>query len=118
MRRSPFVLAAAVVASSGWWVGTTAGADPTTLAAAMIVAWVAQSAVYWRLAGKLTAGANAAGAWILGIAIRLAALMSMWVLYEQLVVGRVVALTFGLTLVALVILEAIWLAASAAQIRS
>ena len=118
MRRATFVIAAAVVCGCAWWGGASAGADPVQLAIALIIAWLAQGVAVWMLAARLATGSNAIGAWVSGIAMRLVALLFMWVLYEQAVVGQVVALAFGLTLVALVILEAIWLAASSAQIRS
>lgn len=118
MRRATFVIAAAVVCGCAWWGGASAGADPVQLAIALIIAWLAQGVAVWMLAARLATGSNAIGAWVSGIAMRLVALLFMWVLYEQAVVGQVVALAFGLALVALVILEAIWLAASSAQIRS
>lgn len=118
MRRATFIIAAAAVCGCAWWAGVSAGADPVQLAIALIIAWLAQGLAGWMLATRLATGSSAIGVWVSGIAMRLAALLFMWVLYEQALVGRVVALVFGLTLAALVILEAIWLAASSTQIRS
>lgn len=97
------VLGVAAAAATG------APARATGVGAA--AAWAIQAGAIWKLAGVLDRGANAVPAWAGGMAARLAGLAAVWFGGSATPLERdALVLAYGVAILALLLLEAAWLA--------
>lgn len=85
------------------------GVDTSAMAAGAIAAWVVQVASFWRLVRTLAAGRSAMRVWIGGIAARVGGFVVAAVAAASTPVGRELPLAYGVTLVILLLVEAVWL---------
>ena len=92
--------------------------DVSTLAAGVLAAWIVQVVSFWRLVATLAAGRNALRVWIGGIAARVGGLVVAAVAAVSTSVGSDLPLGYGLTLVILLLVEAVWLSRCRWQTRS
>jgi hypothetical protein len=92
--------------------------DAGTLAAGVLAAWIVQVVSFWRLVETLAAGRNALRVWIGGIAARVGGFVVAAVAAASMSVGSDVPLGYGLTLVILLLVEAVWLSRCRWQPRS
>lgn len=79
-------------------------------ALALLLAWIVQVGAYAALARVLARGGDATRVWVAGMAARGGALLLAFPATLLGVVTRDAAVTFGLGLTMLIVLEAIWLA--------
>lgn len=103
-------MAAGLVAMAGWLVALASGVDRRGAALALTLAWSVQAAAFSVLARGLAEGRVVTRAWAGGIAVRAATLFGAWPATRLGLITREAAITFGLALAALIVLEAIWLA--------
>lgn len=108
--RTAHTIVVAALCGAAWIVSRSLGAEPG-LGTGIVVAGVLQAAIFWQLAGRLSSGGDVTGIWIGGMAVRLGmfAVVSGLALGTELV-PRAFGLGFAFGLIALVLLEATWLA--------
>lgn len=85
------------------------GVDTSALVAGAAAAWVVQVASFWRLVMTLAGGRNALRVWIGGIAARIGGLVVAAVAAANTSLGREMPLSYGVALVILLLVEAVWL---------
>jgi hypothetical protein len=85
------------------------GLDTSTVTAGALAAWIVQAASFWRLVASLAAGRNALRVWIGGIAARVGGFVVAAVAAASTSVGNELPLAYGVTLVTLLLVEAVWL---------
>jgi hypothetical protein len=88
------------------------GLDTSTVTAGALAAWIVQAASFWRLVASLAAGRNALRVWIGGIAARVGGFVVAAVAAASTSVGNELPLAYGVTLVILLLVEAVWLSRS------
>lgn len=113
-----YSFAALLVTAVAYGTAVSYDANPTGAAAALLAAWAMQVVAFGLLAARLRDGRDATRAWALGIGVRAFAVLAAWPLTALGLFERDVGIAFGLCLAALMILEAIWLAAVSATSRS
>jgi hypothetical protein len=111
LRLVGYLAAAAAVCAAGVLLATVGGVDGRAASKAASAAWGAQTIASFPLIRSLNAGRNASGWWIAGMVGRAAALLATMFLAAAGVVSRDAGIVFGLSLTALIIMEAVWLAA-------
>ena len=114
MRLTGYLVASAILAGCAVLAAWKSGVPLDAAIAATGSALGLQAFLAVLLLSRLERGLDAMVPWALGIALRFAALALTWVLTAADVVERATAMAFGLTLAALLILEAFWLAAATA----
>ncbi len=107
------LIAAALALAVGRW-----SLDGRSLAAGALAAWIVQVASFWRLVATLAAGRNALRVWISGIAARVGGLVVAAVAAAATSVGDELPLAYGVTLMILLLMEAVWLSRCRWQTRS
>lgn len=111
---SAYLVAGAALAALATLIGRLSGLPSSHAAGAAVSAFGLQTMLAVPLVRRLRAGGDVTAVWILGIACRMAALAVAWLLVASELLTRDAAVVFGLTLSALLILEAFWLAATTA----
>jgi hypothetical protein len=111
LRLASYFAGAAAVCLVVASIATAGGVDGRSATEAAGVAWGVQALVSFPLLRSLGARRNANRPWIAGMAARVAALLVAMVLVGADVVSRDAGIVFGLSLTALIITEAVWLAA-------
>lgn len=105
-----YALATMGLVAIGWGLAIRRpGVDTSAMAAGVAAAWVVQVASFWRLVERLAAGRNALRVWIGGIAARVGGLVVAAVAAASTPVGQELPLAYGVTLVVLLLVEAVWL---------
>lgn len=118
MGRTLHTIVVAGFCGAGWLVARAAGVDSNALVIGIFAAGGIQAVAFWRLAGRLSAGEDATLAWAGGIAARSAAFGAVTLLaYLTDIVPREASTAFAFTLIALVLLEAVWLAVATRRTR-
>ncbi|MFQ5530934.1 MAG: hypothetical protein ACE5FP_11385 [Gemmatimonadota bacterium] len=118
MRRTAYSIVVAGLCGLVWLVARAAEADSIALLLGVFGAGAIQISAFWRLAARLSAGQDATRAWVGGMAARFAAFALMAGLAFVIeVVPREAATGFAFTLIALVLLEAVWLAVATSRTR-
>lgn len=117
MGRTAHTIVVAALCGMAWVVSGLVGAE-AGLGIGVVIAGMVQAAVFWQLAGRLASGGDATGVWIGGMAARL----GMFAVVSGLALGtdvlpRSVGLGFAFGLIALVLLEATWLAVATRRTR-
>ena len=90
-----------------WWAR---GAVPVGITAGVLSAWAVQGVSFWKLVEALDRGVSAVRVWVGGIAARASGLVlavvagALWP-----VGGGEVPFSYGVTLLVLLLLEAVWL---------
>lgn len=101
---------AALLMAGALVAGTLRLADPPELALAVSLAWALQAPSYWRLEGLLRRGARIMGAWVGGMAARLAGVPLLAIVGSEATFSRSSLLvTYVSALLVLLFLEALWL---------
>lgn len=115
--RGGYLAATAAVVGGGVVVAERAGlAAVSDLALGAGAAWLLQGVSYWWLAGALGRAARAVRPWVAGIALRLGGLAVLAVAGGAPELSRrELLIAYLLTLVALLLLEAAWLARGGAR---
>lgn len=106
------------ICGGGWLVVRAAGEGSVAVAIGIATAGFIQAVAFWRLAARLSARQDATRAWVGGMMARFAALGAMAtlsVLTE--LVPREAMPAFAVTLITLVLLEAVWLAIATGRNR-
>lgn len=108
--RTAHTMVVAALCGVAWIVSVSLGAEPG-LGIGIVAAGALQAAIFWQLAGRLAAGGDVTGIWVGGMVLRL----GMFAVVSGLALGtemlpRAVGVGFAFCLIALVLLEATWLA--------
>lgn len=117
--RTAYAIVVVGLCSGGWLVIYAVGEGSAAAATGIVTAGSIQVIAYWRLAGRLAARQDATRVWVGGMMARFAAfgaIATLSVLTE--LVPREALSAFAFTLIALVLLEAIWLALATGRNRS
>ena len=108
--RVAYVATTVLLAVAGGAAAVAGGADGRQVAAGLALAVAVQAASFWPLASALETGRPATVAWVAGMAARVGGLMLLWALSALAGLGREVVLAYAFALVAVLMLEAVWLA--------
>ncbi len=117
--RTAYAIVVVGLCSGGLLVVYAVGEGSAAAAIGIVTAGAIQVIAYWRLAGRLAARQDATRAWVGGMMARFAAfgaIATLSVLTE--LVPREALSAFAYTLIALVLLEAVWLALATGRNRS
>jgi len=115
--RTAHTIVVAILCLTAWLVAAALDAAPG-LAIGIVAAGVLQATIFWFLAFRLAAGGDATGVWVGGMVLRL----GMFAMVFGLALGtemlpRAVGMGFAFGLIALVLLEAVWLAVATRRTR-
>ncbi|MFQ5890411.1 MAG: hypothetical protein ACE5JR_10215 [Gemmatimonadota bacterium] len=110
--RAGYLAITALLGIVGWGVATRlagwGGADATV---GLGAAWGVQAVAFWKLTGALSRGQNALAVWLTGIAARATGLAVLWIAGVAAGgEGPGLVASYGLALVAFLLVEAGWLA--------
>lgn len=100
----------AFLCGAAWALAGAMGQEPDVVLG-VLSAGILQALLFWRLAGLLSGGRDATGAWVGGIALRFGAFAVVSGLaLGTTMLSRAFGLGFAFGLIGFVLLEALWLA--------
>jgi hypothetical protein len=111
VKRSGYLWVTLALAAGGVVAAILGGHPTAPVAAGVAIAWIVQAVSFWYLAGGLESGERIIRVWVTGMASRFGAGVLVWGLAT--LAGaptRALMISYGLALVAFLLLEAGWLA--------
>ena len=116
MRRAAYVGFTAALTGAGVVAAAVGGHAPASVAIGAGVAWIVQSFSFWVLAGGLESGRKIVRVWVAGMGARFGVGVALWGLAA--LAGaptRALMISYGMALVAFLLMEAGWLAVTTAD---
>ena len=116
MRPSYLSITLALAAGAWWAVSREGTLDPTLAGIGLAVAWLIQAVAFVTLTRALESGGSAVRPWVLGMTARGAGLAVLWIAARAIGIdGFDLVVPYALALLAFLLLEAGWLAASSSS---